>query len=113
MSADVRPAERAEARTDDEVAQRTFSVSILVSAVRCLLTYVLLPFVTPWLGLAPGVGPALGLVIGAVAIAANVVSIRRFWRAKHPWRRPVTVVHIGIIVLVLVLMAIDVADLLG
>ncbi|MEM9035470.1 MAG: hypothetical protein AAGD18_12835 [Actinomycetota bacterium] len=94
-----------------EAAHRTFSTSIIVSAVRCLLTYVLLPFATPWLGLAPGVGPVLGIVIGVVAIAANVLSIRRFWRARHPWRRPVTVVHIGVIALVLVLIGIDVADL--
>ncbi len=97
---------------DEEAAQRTFSISIVVSAVRCLLTYVLLPFVTPFLGLASGVGPVLGIVIGLVAIAANVVSIRRFWRARHPWRKPVTVVHIGIIILVTVLIGIDVADLL-
>lgn len=99
--------------TDAELegAQRTFSTSIVISAVRCLLTYVLLPFATPWLGLAPGVGPVLGIVIGVVAIAANVMSIRRFWRARHPWRRPVTLVHLGVIVLVVTLVAIDIADL--
>lgn len=97
---------------EEEAAQRTFSISIVVSAVRCLLTYVVLPFVTPFLGLASGVGPVLGIVIGVVAIVANVVSIRRFWRARHPWRKPVTVVHVGIIALVSVLIGIDVADLL-
>lgn len=97
---------------DEEAAQRTFSISILVSAVRCLLTYVVLPFVTPFLGLASGVGPVLGIVIGVIAIVANVVSIRRFWRARHPWRKPVTVVHIGIITLVTVLIGIDIAELL-
>ncbi|MEM8904984.1 MAG: hypothetical protein AAGA17_03685 [Actinomycetota bacterium] len=100
------------AAAEEEAAQRTFSISIVVSAIRCLLTYVVLPFVTPFLGLASGVGPILGIVIGLVAIAANVVSIRRFHRARHPWRRPVTVVHVGIIALVTVLIGIDVADLL-
>ena len=35
--------------------ERAFSVSMVVSGLRCVLTYVILPFVTPFLGLAPGV----------------------------------------------------------
>ncbi len=87
--------------------ERAFSVSIVISAIRCTLTYVVLPFALPLLGLAPGVGPVLGITIGVVAIAANVFSIRRFWRAQHRWRRPITVIHIGVIGLLLVLVALD------
>ena len=61
-------------------AQRAFNMSIIVSGIRCTLAYVVLPFVTPFLGLAPGVGPAIGIPIAVVAIVANVVSLRRFWR---------------------------------
>ena len=50
-------------------AQRAFSTSILVSATRCLLTYIVLPFAAPALGLAAGVGPAIGIPVGVVAIA--------------------------------------------
>jgi hypothetical protein len=87
--------------------ERAFSVSILISAVRCTLTYVVLPFALPLLGLAPGVGPVLGITIGVVAIAANVFSIRRFWRAQHPWRVPITVLHVAVIGLLLVLIVLD------
>lgn len=93
-------------------AQRSFSMSMLVSGIRCVLAYVILPFVTPFLGLAPGVGPGLGIVIGGVAIAANLYSMRRFWVLRHPWRKPITALHIGVIVFLLVLMTIDVAQLL-
>ncbi len=93
--------------------ERAFSLSIVTSGIRCLLTYIVLPFVTPFLGLAPGVGPALGLVIGTVAIGANVWSIRRFWRAEHPWRRPVTVLHVLVIAFLLVLMVNDLVELIG
>ena len=86
---------------------------MVVSGIRCVLAYVILPFVTPFLGLAPGVGPVLGLTLGTVAIAANVYSIRRFWRAEHPWRRPVTVIHIGVIAFLLVLMTNDLLELVA
>lgn len=94
-------------------AHRAFTTSMLVSAVRCLLTYVVLPFVAPALGFAAGVGPWLGLPLSAVAIAANVVSIRRFWVTNHRWRWAYTGISVGVIVLLLVLAAGDVADLVG
>jgi hypothetical protein len=94
-----------------ESAQRIFTMSMVVSGVRCVLSYVILPFITPFLGLAPGVGPILGIAIGTVAIAANVWSLNRFWRLKHRWRKPITVLHVGVIALVLVLIAMDVAEL--
>ena len=53
-------------------AQRAFSTSMLVSATRCLLTYIVLPFLPPALGLAAGVGPAIGIPVGIVAIGCNI-----------------------------------------
>ncbi len=101
--------------SDDSLGQtqRAFSLSMLVSGIRCVLAYVVLPFVTPLLGLAPGVGPVLGIAIGTVAIAANVFSLRRFWRIHHPWRRPITVLHISVIGFLLVLIALDIAELVS
>lgn len=94
-------------------AQKAFNWSIVVSGIRCTLAYVVLPFVAPFIGLAPGVGPVLGIAIAAVALVANVVSIRRFWRAKHPWRKPITVLHVGVIAFLLVLMAYDIRELMS
>lgn len=94
-------------------AQRLFSVSMLVSGIRCGLTYVVFPFFFPILGIAPGIGPGLGIAVGLVAIMANGLSIRRFWRYGHPWRKPITVVHVAVIALMLVLIVVDLRDLLG
>jgi hypothetical protein len=80
--------------------------------VRCTLTYVLLPFFTPLLGLAPGVGPGLGVVIGTIAIVANGYSLRRFWRVKHRLRKPITVLHVAMIGLLVVLIAFDLRELI-
>ena len=88
-------------------AQRAFSMAMLVSGIRCLIAYILLPFVAPVVGLAPGVGPWLGIGIGVVAIIANVFSIRRFARSSHRLRRPVIAINIAVIAFMLVLIGID------
>ena len=93
--------------------ERAFRWSMIVSAVRCTLAYVVIPFITPLVGFAPGVGPAIGLVIGPVAIAANVWSLRRFWKTGHRWRRQMTVVHVGVIALLVVLLGSDIAQLIA
>ena len=94
-------------------AARIFSLSILVSAVPCLLTYVVFPWVLPLLGVAGGVGPVVGVVVGAVAIAANVASIRRFRSSAHSWRRPLMVLNSAVIALLVVLVIVDVGELVS
>jgi hypothetical protein len=94
-------------------AQRAFSTSVLVSATRCILTYLVLPFLLPALGLAAGVGPAIGIPVGLVAIAANVATIRRFWAADHRWRWAYTALAAMVIVLLVVLLVEDVGSLVG
>jgi hypothetical protein len=96
---------------DDEAARRAFSTSILISATRCLLTYIVLPFVAPALGIAADVGPGLGIAIGLVAIGSNVLTIRRFHRADHRWRWGYTAIALAVIGMLSVLMVQDVATL--
>jgi uncharacterized membrane protein len=108
----VEPAVPLRPAAEHERATRAFSSSVLVSGIRCTLAYVVFPWLLPALGLASGVGPALGLVIGPVAIAFNVASIRRFQASGHRWRWHVTALNGAVIVLLLVLLAMDVRDLL-
>ncbi len=96
----------------DEQRERTFSTSIVVSGVRCLLAYIVFPWLLPALGVAQGVGPGVGIVIGLVAIGFNVYSIRRFWASQHRWRNAVIGLNAVIIVLLTVMLVIDVVDLL-
>lgn len=96
-----------------DTANRTFSTSILISAVRCTLTYVVFPWLLPALGMAGGVGPGVGLAIGVVAIGFNIASIRRFWISDHQWKVPISVINAAVIVLLSVLVVLDVRDLLG
>lgn len=95
-----------------DAATRAFSWSIVISGIRCLLTYVIFPWVLPAVGVAGGVGPGIGLVVGLVALVSNVASIRRFWRADHKWKWPITVVNSSVFVLVTILVVNDIRDLL-
>lgn len=113
MTTDTKIVREAPSPEKLQSAQRSFSISMVISGIRCVLTYVILPFVTPFVGLAPGVGPGLGVAVGTVAIAANVFSMRRFWRLRHPWRKPITVLHLGVIAFLLVLVTLDTLDLLN
>ncbi len=96
-----------------EAEARTFSVSMVVSGVRCGLTYVILPFLAPLVGVGSGVGPWVGLPLGIVAITANVFSIRRFWSGNRRWKLPMAVINLSVIVLLLVLVAGDLSELFG
>jgi hypothetical protein len=104
-------AELTEAQRREAAAQRAFSTSILISATRCLLTYVVLPFVAPALGIAADVGPGLGIAIGVAAITSNAFTIRRFHRAEHRWRWAYTAIALTVIAMLLVLMVQDIVDL--
>ena len=96
-----------------EQAERAFNKSVVISGIRCLLTYIVLPWLLPAIGVAKGWGPVLGLVVSPIAIVFNVLSIRRFHRSGHRYRWPITAVNVAIIVLLVILVIQDLADLLS
>ncbi len=95
----------------DEASERMFSTSLFVSGVRCLLAYIVFPWLLPALGLASGVAPAIGIAISLIAIGFNVYSIRRFRSSQHPWRKQVIGLNVVIIVLLSVMLVVDVTQL--
>ncbi len=99
------------AKATPEEARKAFQTSILVATVRCLLMYIVFPFVLPALGLAAGVGPAIGLPIGIAAIVAITMSVRRFWRAEHSKRWHYTVIGATVVIFLSVLVVRDFVDL--
>jgi hypothetical protein len=94
-------------------ARSAFQKSLIISSCRCLLMYIALPFLLPIVGVASGVGPAIGLVIGILAIGSIIYSIRRFWRADHSKRWHYTVFG-GIIIGFLIYLSVkDLAEIFG
>lgn len=67
-------------------AHRAFRTSVLVSAVRCLITYLAIPVLVPLLSLSGWVAAPIGIVLCVIAVVNGVVSVRRFWVADHPRR---------------------------
>jgi hypothetical protein len=93
-------------------ARKAFQTSLAVATVRCLLMYIVFPFVLPAIGLASDVGPAIGLAISAAAIVCIVMSMRRFWRADHPMRWWYGALGSTVLCLMVVLVVTDLASLL-
>ena len=67
-------------------AHRAFRISVVVSAVRCLITYVLVPVLVPILSLSGWVAAPIGLALCVFAVVNGIISVRRFWRVDHPQR---------------------------
>ncbi len=66
--------------------QNVFWASAAFSGVRCILQYVVLPFIFPLVGFAANVSEYLFIVISVIAVASMVMSLRRFWRVNYRYR---------------------------
>lgn len=96
-----------------EPAERIFSTSVVISGIRCLLTYLVFPFVAPIVGITSNTGAVIGVLLGLVAVVFNVLSIRRFFASKHPYRWWASAMNVAVIVLLVVLFVVDSQTLLG
>jgi hypothetical protein len=99
-----------QAPIDESETHKIFSASIFLSALRCLVSYILLPVVLPAIGVARGVGPAIGIPIGALALTFDYQGIRRFWLADHRQRWAFTALYAVVAGMVLTLLIIDIVD---
>jgi len=95
---------------DESETHRIFSASIFLSALRCLLSYIVLPVVLPAIGVARGVGPAIGIPVGILALTFDYLGIRRFWLADHRQRWSFTALYAVVGAMVLTLVIVDIVD---
>ena len=94
-------------------AVNAFRRSMIISTIRCSLTYLVFPFVLPALGLVTDTGIAISIVIGTLAIACDIFSIRRFFAADHKWRWPFSTVAFSVVCLLGILLVQDVVHMVG
>ena len=99
-------------RASEEEAQRVFSVSITLSALRCTLSYVVLPILAPLVGVATSIGPYVGIPVAVLALVFDAKGIRRFWLANHRLRWQMTFVYLAVMGLVTVLLVDNIYQLL-
>ena len=88
-----------------------FSSSILLSASRCLLSYIVFPILAPWLSELPVIGPAIGVPIAVAALVFDVRAVRRFFLADHSRRWAATALYVVVIGMVSYLLVRDIVHL--
>jgi hypothetical protein len=81
-------------------ARRSTTTAIVVSGVRCTITYLLIPILAPFFGLLEMLDAPVSIVLSSFAIVMGVGGVRRFWIADHRARWSYTA-FIGVIVLML------------
>lgn len=92
--ADERPADRmmrrvlriTEVRSTPQIerdAHRGFLISMVVSGIRCLITYLAVPVLVPIVSFAGVVAAPIGIVLCVVAGISGVAGVRRFWMSDH------------------------------
>lgn len=68
-----------------------FRTAVIVSALRCTVTYLAIPILVPILSIAGWIASPIGIALCGVAAVNGVISVRRFWRADHRYRWTYTI----------------------
>lgn len=81
----VDPAKRTP-RTERE-AHRGFQIALVITGIRCTISYLLIPILVPIVGLSGMLAAPVGLLLSAVAVVNGIYSLRRFWisNSRHRW----------------------------
>ena len=87
--------------------------SLVISAIRCTITYAIIPALAPIIGGIGILATPLSLLLSAVAAVMAIVSLRRVWQADWSGRWGYTAFAVVVLVLLAVVMAYDVGRLLA
>lgn len=87
--------------------------SLLISAIRCTLTYALIPALAPIISWAGVVAAPIALVLSVIAVLMAINSLRRVWLADYRHRWPYTAFIAVVLGLLAVAIVWDVRAILG
>lgn len=87
--------------------------SLVLSATRCLITYVAIPVLLPAIAWAGVVARPIGLVLAILAVGMSIRSLRRVWQANWTYRWGYTAFVAVVVGLLCVSIALDVRFFLG
>jgi O-antigen/teichoic acid export membrane protein len=94
-------------------ARRNTTTAIVVSGIRCIITYLLIPILAPIVGLSGAASAPLTIALSLLAIYVGVSGVRRFWIADHRARWAYTA-FIGVVVILLLIgIVVDVRTILA
>jgi len=95
-----------------EKVERGFTFAILLSALRCTVQYVILPFVLPWIGVAAAVPAWLTLALSTLALFSLVRNVRYLWRLRHARRWSYVVLTVLVMAALLLFFVLDLRAIL-
>lgn len=87
--------------------------SLVLSAVRCVITYAVVPILVPAVGWLGGVATPLSLVLSVAAMGLAVNNLRRVWLADWSGRWGYTAFSLVVLVALGLLVTFDVRALLA
>jgi ABC-type iron transport system FetAB permease component len=94
-------------------AERALTFGLLLSALRCTVQYVLLPFVLPWIGVAASIPPWVTLALGGLALLLLTRNARYLWRLHHARRWSYLALVLTAGAALVIFMTMDLRNLLG
>lgn len=96
-----------------ERAERAFNFSLIFSGVRCILQYMILPFVLPLVGVTVDAALPVMLVINVVALVSIFYSVRRFWAVDYRYKWQYLPIAAVAVVLLTAFLVMDISSLIG
>ena len=93
-------------------ARRSTTAAIVVSGIRCIITYLLIPILAPVVGISDAASAPVTIALSALAIVMGVTGVRRFWMADHRARWAYTIFIAVIVALLIVGIVLDLAAMI-
>lgn len=87
--------------------------SLLISAVRCILTYVVVPVALPVVGLATAIATPASVLLLVAAVGLSVRSLRRVWIADYGHRWAYTAFIAVVILLQVAAIVVELLSVVG
>ena len=87
--------------------------AVFVSAVRCILMYIVLPAAGPIASQYSGIILPVSMLLHAVTIATSTLAVSRAMRSRHPWRFAYAALGASFFLFSLIMMIFEGAALFG
>jgi hypothetical protein len=94
-------------------ARRSTTAAIVVSGIRCIITYLLIPILAPVVGISDAASAPVTIGLSVLAIVMGLSGVRRFWIADHRARWAYTIFIAVIVALLVVGIIIDLASIVS
>lgn len=94
-------------------AHRAFRLALIISGVRCLITYLVIPLGVPMLSFIGVVAAPVGIALCVYAIVNGVISVRRFWAADYRGKWMYTWFIAVVFIVLAFALASDISHLVG